>query len=69
MTRVDSALELAEHGWFPDTIQHLIDIELVQILERNKKTIWRLTGHDENITEFLSHAGVRLTIGGETSIL
>lgn len=69
MTRVDSAQELAEHDWFPDTIQHLIDIEMVQILERGDQTVWRLTGLGENITEYLAHAGVRLTIGGNASIL
>lgn len=42
---------------------------MVQILERCDKTVWRLTGHGENITEYLAHAGVRLTIGGDASIL
>jgi len=69
MTKVDSAHELADQNWFAGTIQHLIDIETVQTLERDDKTVWRLTGLGEIITEYLSHAGVRLTIGGDTSIL
>ena len=68
MTRVDSAHELTEHDWFADTIQSLIDIEMVQILERGDKTVWRLTGLGENITEYLAHANVRLTIDGNASI-
>jgi uncharacterized protein (DUF2126 family) len=69
MTRVDSAHELTEHEWFAETIQHLVDIEMVQIVERGDKTSWRLTGLGENITEYLAHADIRLTIGGNTSIL
>ncbi len=69
MTRVDSAHELTEHDRIADTIQSLIDIEMVQILGRGDKSVWRLTGLGEIIAEYLGHAGVRLTIGGDAPIL
>ena len=57
MTRVDSAHELADHNWFAGTIQHLIDIEMVQTLERNDKTVWRLTiGGDTSILKILEQS-------------
>ena len=69
MARVDSAHELAEYDWFGPTIQKLIEMELVLTQERDDETVWRLTGMGENFADYLSKAGIRLTISGDQGIL
>lgn len=65
MARIDSTAELSEHDWFDPTIEQLIEIGLLQAIEQEGKTTWRLTGLGEKTADYLSKSGVRLTIGGQ----